>query len=423
MYAKEKTFFGGSENFMSLRHLTLRGTNFQIGQHIGKLAIERYRHTPERYRANPLYARARRLYFQRNYPIHLERMRGVAAVFGLEAEDDRYDFSGLFYNVDMPQSPSCSVVYYPPSTTASGGGYLSRNYDFSIGTIADVMHIPLPPEVKDQMPAVMCEPYLMEWYPQDGGYASLAIQAFDTLSGTLDGMNSEGLVVSIMADEEAIAALGPNLEGHPGSPQVVGLHELQVMRWLLDTCATAEEAKEALLTVKQNYIFIPCHYIVADKEGHSFVYENSTGRNAQYVFEGGGKPQVITNFQLYKHPTLEQMPGGALTIENNAFWRYRTLLERIAEHQGRFSADDLKANNSCVNINKLIQTMSADPAQRSIAAGVLSRTLWHSLYDQKAGTAEFSFYLGDDVQTDGSRIERRSEYLKFGLEQSLAVSR
>jgi hypothetical protein len=40
---------------------------------------------------------------------------------------------------------------------------------------------------------------------------SLAIQSFDLLSGTLDGINSEGLVVSIMADEEALAELGQAL--------------------------------------------------------------------------------------------------------------------------------------------------------------------------------------------------------------------
>jgi hypothetical protein len=31
----------------------------------------------------------------------------------------------------------------------------------------------------------------------------VAIHAFDLLSGTLDGMNSEGLVVAILADEQA----------------------------------------------------------------------------------------------------------------------------------------------------------------------------------------------------------------------------
>jgi hypothetical protein len=60
--------------------------------------------------------------------------------------------------------------------------------------------------------------------------------------------------------------------------------------------------------------------------------------------------------------------------------------------------------------------MSADPAYGSIAANVQSRTLWHSLYDQQAGTAEFSFYLGEEVHADGTRTEHRSDYLRFALE-------
>jgi hypothetical protein len=85
----------------------------------------------------------------------------------------------------------------------------------------------------------------------------------------------------------------------PGSPhlypvQAAGVHELQTMRFLLDTCATAAEAKEALLTVKQYYFLVPCHYIVADRDGNSFIYENSTGRNVQHVIEGEGRPQVAT---------------------------------------------------------------------------------------------------------------------------------
>jgi hypothetical protein len=114
------------------------------------------------------------------------------------------------------------------------------------------------------------------------------------------------------------------------------------------------------------------------------------------------------------------MPGGALTFATNAFWRYRTLLERIASHRGRFTADDLKTNNACVNILGMLETMSTDPTQKGIAASLDSRTLWHSLYDQKAGTAEFSFYLGEEM-LDGKRKEHRSDYIKFALEQRVAV--
>ncbi len=417
MHIDEQILFGQPKDFVTARHLTMRGTNFEIGQKLGEMAIERYGASLARHSANPVIARARRLYFQRNYPIHWERVRGVAAAFGLDPDDDRYDVTNLMYNLDLPpQAPGCSVVYYPPSMTASGSGHLSRNYDFSIGSMADLMQIPLPPEAQDRLPAIMSEPYLMEWHPRDGGYASFAIHAFDILSGTLDGMNSEGLVVSILADEEAIAALGPNLEFHLGTPQVVGLHELHVMRLLLDTCATVEEAKQALLMVKQYYLIVPCHYIIADKAGHSFIYENSTGRNVQHIIDGAGKPQVITNFQIHKHPTRDQMPGGELTLETNAFWRYQTLQDLIAKHDGPFTPGEIKYNNACVSVLKMSEVLSADPAYQSIAASNLSRTLWHSLYDQQARTVEFSFYLGEKENSDGARTERHSDYVKFVLD-------
>ena len=169
MEVKEQVFFDGPDIFVTVHHLTMHGTNYQIGHKLAELAIERYGQSPALYAANPVYARARCVYLRRNYPIHWERVRGVAAAFGVEPDDDRYDLTTLWYNLDVP-APGCSVVYYPPATTASGRGYLSRNYDFSTGTMAEVMHMPLPPDVNAQMSPVMSEPHIMEWYPEDGGY-------------------------------------------------------------------------------------------------------------------------------------------------------------------------------------------------------------------------------------------------------------
>jgi hypothetical protein len=216
MRVREQICFGGPGDFMTVRHLVVRGTNFEIGRSLGALAVERYGQTPGELVADPVYARARRVYMERHFPIHAERMKGVASAFGLDPDDDRYDLTGLAHLTDLPQPASgCSVVYYPPATTVTGHGYLSRNYDFFVGSMADVMMVAEPPGA-DRAPAVMSEPYLMEWHPEDGGYASLAIHAFDTLSGTLDGINSAGLVVSLLADEEGMQALGPNWEPHPG---------------------------------------------------------------------------------------------------------------------------------------------------------------------------------------------------------------
>ncbi len=418
MYADEKVYFGGHDDFVTVRHLTLRGTNREIGRKLAGLAARRYGMRAAHFEADPLFTRARRTYLQRNYPIQWERVRGAAEEFGLDPDDDSHDVTALMYNVDLVTAPpGCSVVYYPPSYMVEGGGFLSRNYDFSTGTIREVMH--MPPPVGDKRPRVpvMAEPYVMEWYPQDGGYASLAIHAFDILSGTLDGINSAGLVVSILADEEAIGQLGPGLEVHPGPPSAIGLHELQVMRLLLDTCATADEAKEQLLTIKQYYAFVPCHYIVADRAGNSFIYENSTGRNVQHVIDGDGQPQIVTNFQVHRHPTLDQMPRGELSLETNAFWRYRTLADRIAARKGPFTTEVLKTNNAYVNISRMLDVMRSDPGSLSIAANLQARTLWHSLYDQDHRSVEVSFYLGEGTWPNGTPHERRSEYITFGLKE------
>ena len=65
---------------------------------------------------------------------------------------------------------------------------------------------------------------------------------------------------------------------------------------------------------------------------------------------------------------------------------------------------------------KLFEELGTAPAFGSITANVQARTLWHSLYDQAAGNVEFSFYLGESENADGTLRERRSDYLEFALE-------
>jgi hypothetical protein len=145
------------------------------------------------------------------------------------------------------------------------------------------------------------------------------------------------LEVSIFADNEAIGMLGPNIEMHLGPARAIGLHELQVMRLLLDTCGTVDEARETLLAIKDFYQFVPLLYLVADRSGRSFVYEHTAGRNAQYVFEGTGSPQLVTNFELHRHPDSDPLFDAALTWKTESFWRYRTLSDLVSAHERPFT--------------------------------------------------------------------------------------
>jgi len=177
---RETIIAGSPDQFMEVRHVVLKGSNFEIGKQMAAVAMREG--IKARKSSNRLLNRSKREYFARNYPAYFERMKGTAAVFGLPFEDDQYDFSGLWQSF-MP-GPACSAVFYPGSSTENGHSVLSRNYDFITGTLQGTL--PKPGEM-----AAMARPYLIEIRP-DKGYASLAMSAFDILGGVLDGINSEG---------------------------------------------------------------------------------------------------------------------------------------------------------------------------------------------------------------------------------------
>lgn len=384
---EEKLVAGGPDHFMAVRHVILRGSNFKIGRMIAEIAQQdnirfiRFR--------DPLLNRVRRSYLSKNYPIFYERMKGVADALGFDVEDDAYDFSGISqYNVIPPVS--CSVVFYPGESTQEGHGILSRNFDFTIGTIRGKN----PRE--GEMRAVS-KPYIFEMYP-DRGYASLAICAFDLMGGVLDGVNSEGLAVAILAEEESIRKYG--LEPATG----VGIHELLSMRYLLDNCKDVDEAKEAMLYLKHYYGFIPCHYIIADRSGRSFIFEFSGTRNRSHIIDGDG-PQCVTNHPVAKYRSPEEMPEEE--DEMSSYTRFRTLHTAV-KAKNKFTLDELKSINFRVAVPPYVSTRPdyAPP-----------RTLWHALYDTERRSLSVKFYLGErpDPEDEKKVIFQYSDYLDFQL--------
>jgi hypothetical protein len=85
------------------------------------------------------------------------------------------------------------------------------------------------------------------------GVERWSVKTGTDLSGVLDGMNSEGLTVTMAMDDENFASQ----QIEPTYGPAPGLGVLQTLRMLLDTCATVGEAKEALLITKQYYEYFP----------------------------------------------------------------------------------------------------------------------------------------------------------------------
>jgi penicillin V acylase-like amidase (Ntn superfamily) len=262
----------------------------------------------------------------------------------------------------------CSVVFYPASATENGHNILSRNYDFATGDILTGKRLP-------KGRAAMARPYLFEIHP-DRGYSSLSLCAFDYLGGVLDGINSEGLVVSILSvGGESVEKFG----FEPSSE--VGMHELMSMRYLLDNCKNVEEAKQALLSLKHYYCLIPCHYIVGDRTGKSFIFELSAGGNRGYIIDGKG-PQCVTNHLVFNHEkTLEKYKNNP----TSSLRRY-TKLEESIRAKAKFSLEEIAAINSEVAV---------PPGVHSNPEIALPRTLWYAQYDLENLTLTVKFYLSE----------------------------
>jgi predicted choloylglycine hydrolase len=386
VYFKERVVAGGPEQFMEVRHVVIKGSNYAIGKKTAEIAQGvGVRLAPS---GDRLRNRVQREYIAGHYPILYDRMRGIADAYGLEIRDDTYDFSVVFQYASNVSG--CSVVFFPGAFTESGRGILSRNYDFSTGTLEG--RRPRENEV-----AAMSRPYIFELYP-DEGHASLSICAFDLLGGVLDGVNSEGLAVAVLAEEEAM--LGYGLDPSQG----IGTHELLSMRYLLDNCRDVDEAKEAMLALKHYYSFIPCHYIIADAGGESFVFEFWPSRNSTAIVDGEG-PQCVTNHPLSRYESIDQLPQDA---QIDSYERYRAMHASIAGRQ-QFDIEEMKAINS----NVAATAMAFD--HPDYAPG---RTLWHALYDTRERSLSVKFYVGEGPDpTDTAReVIDYTDYLEFRLE-------
>src|SRR5262249_33813043 len=153
----------------------------------------------------------------------------------------------------------------------------------------------------------------------------------------------------------------------PDGIDAVGAGEVQMPRMLLDTCATAEEAKEVLLLTKKSYSFNPVHYLVADRHGNGFVWEYSQHRNREYIIENPDKPLITTNFSLHRYLDGKRTPSAAKV--KGICPRYCKMVELLEKQPGKPTVEFIKEAHKAID-------MVAVPAPSRAPA----RTLWHALY-------------------------------------------
>jgi hypothetical protein len=348
---------GGDKDFLLVRHLVLRGSQRAIGRSLAVEVQRRFMQAPPD--GDPLRLRARRRWFERNWPQHAARMEGIAEVLSPNGGADGSDVTDL---PAVPFRAGCSALWCPPSASSDGRARIGRNFDFVTGSALEVAG--LAPD--SEQPPMLSRPYVIETYPDDG-HAALAVAGLD-LSGCFDGVNDAGLAVALFADDES-DNLRPTLQVQ------AGLHELQLPRFLLDTCTTVDEAIEALYEAKQYDNFITCHYLVADRDGDAFVWERDT-HNREHVIRAIDAPMCVTNYLLHRHPGVDALPADR--PDANMYQRAQILDSRT--RTGPLSHHDIADALHAVRVE------GPDP---------VARTVWSAIYDLEARSVELDFYLGE----------------------------
>jgi len=366
------------DTYLEVRHIVLRGTNEEIGKALGDIAQEWLGIKKLGPYAEPIYAEARRQYLKKNYPILLERMKGVAKSYGLSPTDNTYVTSGLYYDISIAP-PSCSAVFFPAVSTTNGHSLLGHNIDFHTATLREMMGL----KRIEGDHNLYSRDFILELYP-DKGYPSIVVGALDLLNGFQGGMNSEGLIVALLEDD-----LGtPSTDINPLGDDVGGLNMLQLDRLILDTCATVEEAKVAILNSKLVAGFLPGHLQICDRSGKAFIFDISPKDFSYHFTENNGQPQVITNHSIFLYPDISKFPPYSPKGTYNTFYRYVKLADYVKGHQGKFSPADIKEAMS------LVYAHTTDIAERSVGP-LPHRTLWTMLYDINERSIEVKFYLKD----------------------------
>ena len=137
MQASNEIVAGGDQDFLTVRHVRVAGTNREIGRALADAAREVHGGAAgPRVAADPVVQRARRRWFDQHHPILAERGRGMAESFGVDYESDDWDVVWLA-TYDAPAG--CSVAFYPGDGTKDGHGVLSRNFDFPMATFSQMI--------------------------------------------------------------------------------------------------------------------------------------------------------------------------------------------------------------------------------------------------------------------------------------------
>ena len=281
------------------RRLHLSGTNRAIGAALADHAARHFGTVPDQ--AGPT-TTARASILAEVAPYILARAEGVRERF---PGADRFGLPCLMDGAPAELPAACSVALLP--RRGQRGPWLVRNFDFGFLSAQDLAGGP------GTGAPMVSAPHVLSLSPADGGYPTLGISVLDIFGGLTDGVNLHGLGVALLQHVG-----GARLSGPPGA-----FNEVELVRLLLETCATADEARAALAGFPRATAWLPCRYLVADAAGHGFVWSEPAEGATVIAFDNRGY-LVATNHDPGSSRRLSEDPSDA--TRNNL----RSSEERLA---------------------------------------------------------------------------------------------
>lgn len=379
----QKVLHQSADDYIVAKYLFLQGTNFEIGKKLGELARS------EHFIQRPIVDKEQNIssieYFRKNYPVHLKRMKGLAKAYGNDSLYTNVDFSS--YGCPVSQT-GCSAIFFPSCCNQLNSGIISRNADLPLISFDDILG--KEPSTKTKDKAVF---YILEQHP-DNCYASIGVFCFELYGTLLDGVNSEGLMVVHLAASIDDSAYNVTKKFQHG------IYEMLSVQLLLDTCKNTEEAKKCLLSHFHYVIQIPIHLLVADNQGNSFIWELDENGN-QHFTENKNSPQIVTNFEIFKYPEMNQFPYNNFAA--CPFNRFRTI-------HNMTKVNSLHDYSSIKSINKSV-FISDNMLPINFPNKV--RTLYHQIYNANEREIQVSFYC-KDKESEGLEQDR-TEYFTFNI--------
>ena len=188
----------------------------------------------------------------------------------------------------------------------------------------------------------------------------------------------------------------PTITLRPTFTRQAGLYEVQLLRYLLDTCATANAAREALYEAKQYDEYTVVHYLVADDDA-AFVWEHDT--HGEFAVDADSGGLCVTNHLLHGRDHPSDVPAD--TVDSPSANGRCTSARTLRDPRRHDRPDSLWDALESVRAQRSPQDESQPPV----------RTLWHSQYDITQRQVSFEFFLGDN--TDGTPRRSQRQHFQF----------